>query len=70
MELLHVKKVLSGGENPIVFKSNNHSGAVRGLHFNPTQTHLLASGATDGEVWLLIFTAFFFYMIYIYIFIF
>ena len=51
MELLNVKKVLSGAaEKSVVFKSNNHSGAVRGLHFNPTQHHLLASGATEGEV--------------------
>jgi protein transport protein SEC31 len=31
-------------------RTKNHSGPVRGLHFNPTDHHLLASGSTDGEI--------------------
>lgn len=31
-------------------RTKNHSGPVRGLDFNSIDTHLLASGSTDGEV--------------------
>lgn len=50
MDLYDAKKLLKNAEKPLNLRTNNHSGPVRGLHFNPTQTHLLASGATDGEV--------------------
>ncbi len=46
------KKILQGDEKPLVLRTSNHSGPVRGLHFNPKDTHLLASGATDGEVFI------------------
>jgi protein transport protein SEC31 len=44
------RKVLKGDSNGLVLRANNHSGPVRGLHFNPKDKNLLASGATDGEV--------------------
>ena len=32
------------------FKAKNHSGQVRGLHFNPGIKTQFASGATEGDV--------------------
>ncbi|KAJ3305033.1 protein transport protein S31 [Kappamyces sp. JEL0829] len=52
MDLWDTKKILAGEEKPLVLRSTNHSGPVRGLHFNPSQSHLLASGATDGEIFI------------------
>jgi hypothetical protein len=36
-----------------MFKTEQHTGPVRGLDFNATQSHVLATGATNGEVNLL-----------------
>ena len=36
-------------------KQNNHSGPVRGLHFNPFQQNLLSSASSNGEVILATF---------------
>ena len=45
-----MSKVIKEDQNALVFRQAKHSGPVKGLHFNPTLTHQLASGATDGEV--------------------
>ncbi|KAI8897478.1 hypothetical protein BC833DRAFT_621220 [Globomyces pollinis-pini] len=50
MDIWNPTKVLAGKEDALVLRTTNHSGPVKGLHFNQTQTHLLASGATDGEI--------------------
>lgn len=37
--------------NDVLFsKQSNHSGPVRGLHFNPFQQNLLSSASSNGEV--------------------
>jgi protein transport protein SEC31 len=36
-----------------ISKQTLHKGPVKGLDFNPIQPHLLATGATEGEVLLL-----------------
>jgi hypothetical protein len=33
-----------------MFKTEQHTGPVRSLDFNATQSHVLATGATNGEV--------------------
>lgn len=33
-------------------RCESHKGAVRGLQVNPFQSHLVASGGTESEVWL------------------
>jgi len=33
-------------------RNNNHSGPIKGLHFNPKQPNLLASGGPNGEVFI------------------
>lgn len=39
----------SAGES-LILRNTTHQGPVRGLDFNPIQTNLLSSGATNGEV--------------------
>ena len=36
----------------LILRNTTHQGSVRGLDFNPIQTNLLSSGATNGEVGL------------------
>jgi len=38
--------------DPTIACVEKHTGAVRGLEFNPTMSHLLASGAGDSEVFI------------------
>jgi len=37
-----------------IFRSDKHSGPVRGLDFNPLQTNLLLAGAINAEVSLIL----------------
>ncbi|XP_064631630.1 protein transport protein Sec31A-like isoform X3 [Lineus longissimus] len=37
-------------EEPVVFKTDKHTGSVGALDFNPFQANLLASGASDSEI--------------------
>ncbi|TCD71012.1 protein transport protein S31 [Steccherinum ochraceum] len=36
----------------LILRTQNHTGPVRGLDFNPIQTNLLASGAVNGEIYI------------------
>jgi protein transport protein SEC31 len=36
----------------LIFGNTEHTGPVRALDFNPMQPHLLASGGTNGEVYV------------------
>lgn len=36
----------------LIMRNNNHSGPIKGLHFNPKQPNLLASGGPNGEVFI------------------
>ena len=40
------------GENGLVAQQDKHTGPVRALDFNPFQANLLASGATDSELYI------------------
>ncbi|XP_065841042.1 protein transport protein Sec31A-like [Oscarella lobularis] len=45
-------KAVSEGEEGLLFKSDQHSGPVRSLDVNPFQSNLLASGASDSEIFI------------------
>ncbi|KAF9057047.1 hypothetical protein BJ165DRAFT_1418148 [Panaeolus papilionaceus] len=47
-------KILAGesAADSLILRNTTHTGPVRGLDFNPTQTSLLASGAIGGEVYI------------------
>lgn len=36
----------------LIMRNNNHTGPIKGLHFNPKQPNLLASGGPNGEVYI------------------
>ncbi|KAM0749096.1 hypothetical protein T439DRAFT_349169 [Meredithblackwellia eburnea MCA 4105] len=42
----------SAGADPLIARYDLHKGPVRGLDFNTHQTNLLASGATNGEIYI------------------
>lgn len=44
--------MIAGGADPIVATIDTHTGPVRGLEFNPAVPELLASGASDSEVFI------------------
>lgn len=44
--------LIEGDEDCLMFKNNKHVGAVKALDFNPFQTNLLASGASDSEIYI------------------
>lgn len=46
-------KILSGDtDDSMVFQSTKHTGPVQALDFNPFKTSLLASGASDSEIYI------------------
>ncbi|KAJ1642847.1 protein transport protein S31 [Coemansia asiatica] len=45
-------RIIAGEDNAVLHASSAHTGAVGGLEFNPFQTNLMASGATNGEVFV------------------
>ena len=46
-------KILNGEtEDVILFQSDKHTGAVQALDINPFQPNLLASGASDSEIYV------------------
>lgn len=54
LNLWDAKKVIDGitDGSASVLKNNQHSGPVKGLHFNPKQPNLLASGGVNGEIFI------------------
>jgi protein transport protein SEC31 len=52
LDLYNTDALLQGQEALVHRNSKIHSGPVTGLHFNPIDTHLLASGASDGELFI------------------
>jgi len=44
--------ILLSVSESLILRNTSHTGPVRGLDFNPTQTNLLSSGAVNGEVWI------------------
>ena len=45
-------KLINGEEQPLVFSKDKHSGPVAALDFNPFQSNLLASGASESEIFI------------------
>ncbi|XP_060064136.1 protein transport protein Sec31A-like [Ylistrum balloti] len=43
-------KMIRGDKDCLQFKQDKHTGAVKALDFNPFQTNLLATGASDSEI--------------------
>ncbi|KAJ1727696.1 protein transport protein S31, partial [Coemansia biformis] len=46
------QKILEGESDAQLHSSSAHTGAVSGLEFNPQQPNLVATGATNGEVFI------------------
>ena len=52
IQIVDPAKLIAGEAEPIVATVSSHSGPVRGLEFNPAVPELLASGASDSEVFI------------------
>ncbi|XP_036920052.1 protein transport protein Sec31B isoform X2 [Sturnira hondurensis] len=52
LTLYNVTHVLSSGKEPVIAQRQKHTGAVRALDFNPFQGNLLASGASNSEIFI------------------
>ncbi|CAG8490660.1 13439_t:CDS:10 [Cetraspora pellucida] len=54
LDLWDPEIILGGGdaEKALLLRNTAHSGNVRGLQFNPIQNNLLASAATNGEIFI------------------
>ncbi|XP_027450028.2 protein transport protein Sec31B isoform X2 [Zalophus californianus] len=52
LTLYNVTHILSSGKDPVIAQRQKHTGAVRALDFNPFQGNLLASGASDSEIFI------------------
>ncbi|KAG8985457.1 protein transport protein S31 [Tulasnella sp. JGI-2019a] len=48
------EKIVQSAEpaQALILRNTEHSGPIRGLDFNPIQTNLLATGATEGEIYI------------------
>ncbi|GAB1302462.1 Protein transport protein Sec31B [Apodemus speciosus] len=52
LTLYNVTHILSSGKEPLIAQKQKHTGAVRALDFSPFQGNLLASGASDSEIFI------------------
>ncbi|XP_057633728.1 protein transport protein Sec31B isoform X2 [Chionomys nivalis] len=52
LTLYNVTHILSSGQEPLIAQRQKHTGAVRALDFNPFQGNILASGASDSEIFI------------------
>lgn len=53
ISIYDAKKIISGDvDDSIVFQSSKHTGPVQALDLNPFKTSLLASGASDSEIYI------------------
>jgi protein transport protein SEC31 len=52
IQIVNPALMITGGADPIVATIDTHTGPVRGLEFNPAVPELLASGASDSEVFI------------------
>lgn len=51
VQIYDAAKLLKGG-NGLVSRHDNHSGPVHALDFNPFQANLLATGASESEIYI------------------
>ncbi|KAG8523504.1 Protein transport protein Sec31B, partial [Galemys pyrenaicus] len=52
LTVYNVTHILSSEKEPVIAQRQKHTGAVRALDFNPFQGNLLASGASDSEIFI------------------
>ncbi|XP_054437338.1 protein transport protein Sec31B isoform X4 [Pteronotus mesoamericanus] len=52
LTLYNVTHILSSGKEPVIAQRQKHTGAVRALDFNPFQGNLLASAASNSEIFI------------------
>ncbi|XP_040599895.1 protein transport protein Sec31B isoform X3 [Mesocricetus auratus] len=52
LTLYSAAHILSSEKEPLIAQRQKHTGAVRALDFNPFQGNLLASGASDSEIFI------------------
>ncbi|XP_054008172.1 protein transport protein Sec31A isoform X1 [Hylaeus anthracinus] len=52
IKIYSVAKLLANDNNCLISSPDRHTGPVRALDFNPFQTNLLATGATDSEIYI------------------
>lgn len=53
ISIYDARKILSGDvDDSVVFQSTKHTGPVQALDFNPFKPSLLASGASDSEIYI------------------
>lgn len=54
IQIYNPARLMDGADvDALIATVSKHRGAVRGLDFNPNQPHLLASGAADGEMYII-----------------
>uniref|UniRef100_A0A674HPY2 Protein transport protein Sec31A n=1 Tax=Taeniopygia guttata TaxID=59729 RepID=A0A674HPY2_TAEGU len=52
LTMYSVHRILASKGDPVMARTEKHSGPVRALDFNPFQSNLLASGANDSEIFI------------------
>uniref|UniRef100_A0A663LUX4 Protein transport protein Sec31A n=1 Tax=Athene cunicularia TaxID=194338 RepID=A0A663LUX4_ATHCN len=52
LTMYSVHHILASKSEPVIGRTEKHSGPVRALDFNPFQSNLLASGANDSEIFI------------------
>ncbi|XP_030909263.1 protein transport protein Sec31B isoform X1 [Melopsittacus undulatus] len=52
LTMYSVHHILASKGEPVIGQTEKHSGPVRALDFNPFQSNLLASGASDSEIFI------------------
>ena len=50
ISMYDANKLIKGEENALVFSKDKHTGPVSALDFNPFQSNLIASGASESEL--------------------
>lgn len=51
LKMFSAEKLLKG-ENALIAESNKHNGSVRTIDFNPFKSNLIASGASESEIFI------------------
>ena len=52
VQVFDAARLLKGQEDALMFSKDKHTGAVNSLDLNPFQGNLLASGASDSEIFI------------------
>lgn len=52
IKIYSAAKMLANDNNYLISQTDRHTGPVRALDFNPFQANLLATGATENEIYI------------------